>query len=167
MDTAGIGFRCTGAGIVEESADPAGGEGLVAVAGGFPNFSGAEMATVRVGVADVLDKGEVSGVVEAGELGACRVEGEFIGEGDALGVADGEIGPEAVVVVVLVGDKGIEAVITTGELDEDEDGAVFFGRGRAGEDGLGEEARGDGSEGDKAEAFGGAREEFSSGGGEA
>jgi hypothetical protein len=47
------------AGVVEVASQPAVGEVLVLVAGGLPDFRGAEVAAVRVGIADAVDDGEM------------------------------------------------------------------------------------------------------------
>jgi hypothetical protein len=62
----------------------------------------------------------------------------------------GQFRPEPVVVVVLIGDKCIESVITTGKLYEDKDAAILLRGGHVGPDGLGKECGGYTAEGNEA-----------------
>ena len=59
-------------------------------------------------------------------------------DGQHLVLRNAEGGAQAVVVRIFVRNEGVEAVVAAGELDQDEDGAVFLRRGRGGERGLDE-----------------------------
>src|SRR5690606_32554258 len=123
----------------------------------------AEMAAVGVGVADVLHDGEFAFAEEVAHGGAGFVEGDFVVERKGGVFRDGDVGAEIEVAGIFVGDAGVEAVVSTGELDEDEDGAVFFGGGGSGESALREEVGSVLAEGEKSESAAGGAEEFASG----
>ena len=126
----GLGVGAVALGV-EVAAEPAVFGGIFGI-GGLPDFHGAEVGAVGVGIADALDDGHLSGVVEVFEGGEVGVEGDGgCAEGEQVGAeADGGAGA-AIVIVVERGDGG-EAVVAAGELDDDE-GLFALAHGGLGE----------------------------------
>jgi len=85
------------------------------------------VGAVGVGIADALDDGGVAIIVEFLEGGEVGVQADVaVDLEDILGIV-AESGAGAVVMVIGVGNDGVEAIIAAGELDDDEDGGVFAG----------------------------------------
>jgi hypothetical protein len=151
-------------GVIEVVAEPALGLVFLGV-GGLPDFHGAEVRAVGLGVAAAVDDGELAGVKEVLEAGHAGVEGEVVVELVEL-VFDGDGGAGFFVGVVGEGDDGVEAVVAAGELDDDEDVVVgeLGALGDVGEGELGDEGRDGGAEGDDGETAETDVEELATGG---
>lgn len=146
LDRLGRGVVALAAGV-EVASDPAGLAALIGV-GGVPDVHADEVAAVGVGIADAVNDGHASVVEELLESFGGGVKTEGIVEFEDVLPGDRELAAVSVVGVHLVGNYGVQAVISAGELDDDENALVevFWGvRVVAGEraGGVAEE-RGDG-----------------------
>lgn len=79
------------------------------------------MRSVGVGVANIVDDGDLTLFEEFGDTGHCGVESETIGKGDDLVGFEAEGRAKAMVFGVKVGDYGVEAIVSAGELADNED----------------------------------------------
>ena len=154
------------AGVVQVAADPSGAQERAAVARGFPDLGRPEVAAVGVRVADVLDQGEGARVHEPSQAVAGGVQADRVVEPEDTVPGNADRGPETVVVVVLEGDEGIEAVVAPRQLHDDEDPLVLFRGGGARERGAHEEGRGEPAEGQQAYPLRRQVQEFAAGGGQ-
>ena len=112
-----------------------------------------------------MHDGELTMVEKIVQRGAGRVEALGIAEWEDGSGGQAEVRAEAVVGIVGKGYDGVEAVVAASELDEHEDGAVFFGARGFGAHGLHEERGGELTEREQADAAGSAAQKFATGGG--
>src|SRR5438445_290758 len=72
-------------------------------------------------------------------------------------------GAQTVIIVVLEGNEGVEPVVASRELDQDENRAVLLGRGRGGAARIDEERRREPAEGEQGGPARGLPQEFTAG----
>jgi hypothetical protein len=87
------------------------------------------VGAVGVGVTDALEDGGLAVVEEGADSSEMGMEGEGVVEREDAGRVQGQGGSGFVIGIVGVGDEGVEAVVASGHLEDDEDGAVFAGGG--------------------------------------
>ena len=166
VDCGGVGFDLILIGaaravVIKVAAEPAFAFEGLAVATSFPDLGRAEVAAIRVRVADVLHDGEFALAVELVQWLASGVEGEVVVELEQA-VFQAKGGAQIVVAVVGEGDDGVEPVVTSGQLYDDEDAAVALRCGGLRHRAAGEKGGGGAAEGEEAEAAG-ATDEFAAG----
>src|SRR5258705_10485555 len=68
------------AGIIEVTSQPAVFFEPVGITRSLPDFGGAKMRTVRIGIADALDNGKLAGVIQFFEAGQARIQTDLVVE---------------------------------------------------------------------------------------
>ena len=116
------------AGVVEIAAQPAVAEILVLVAGCLPDFRGAKVTAVGVGIAHAADHGEMTGIVEILKASQVWVETERIVQRQHLVRGNPNGGTGLVIEIIGVGHDSIKAVIAARELNQHENGAILARR---------------------------------------
>ena len=158
--------RCAGAGVVEKTSDPAGGEVLIAVAAGLPDLGRAEMAAIGIGVADVLDDPELPVLKKVVQPRAGGMEPQQAVEPQDIALGHAERRAQAIIGGILKGHHGIQSVVTPGELHEDKNRPVLFGGRGGGEGGLDEKRGRELAEGEQADPAPGPLQELAPRGGQ-
>ncbi len=118
------------------------------------------MRTIRVGIADALDNGQLSLLQELIESTQAGVEADLIIDTDELILLVTQRGAGLVVEIIGVRDDGIEAVIAAGHFDDDEDVVLAH---LSGASGVGDEVGHHGAEGKQRRALQRASQERAAG----
>ena len=148
------------AAVVKVAAEPSGGEKLVALGGGFPDFGRAKVAAIGIRVADILNDCDFSIPVQVGYFFQGWVESHIFSDRDELLGFESEPWPEAKIVGVLKRNQGIEAVVSSGQLDKDKHGSILFRSRRSCQGSMGEEGRRELAEGEESDPAGAIEEEL-------
>ena len=115
-----------GAGVVEITAEPAGGRAVVGVAG-LPDGGRDEVGAVRIRIADALHDAEVAFLEQGAEERHGRVQADMVVEPDDFLFLLRETRTGFMIGIVAEGDERVESVVPAGELEHDEDSVVLAG----------------------------------------
>ena len=116
-----------GAGVVEVTTEPAVALEFLRIAGGLPNLGGAEVRAVRIGIANALNYGEMCGIEKVFEPSQPWMKADRVIEFQDLIGREADFGPTLAIVVIGKRHDGVQAVIATGHLENDENSAVLAG----------------------------------------
>lgn len=111
------------------------------------------MTAIGVGISYILNNGKQALVIEIRQWTATGVEGKIVRNGQDLSIPNAEVGPKAVIIIVLEGDQSVEPVVAAGQLDKHQNGAVLFRKGGSGQGRLGEELGSHCRKGNQAQAL--------------
>ena len=152
---------------VEITADPTGGGVFVAGARRFPDFRGPEVVLGRIRVADILNDGQFALPEKFRQTVAGRMKTDVAGDRDDLFGGNGQLRAKAVVIRVPEWNEGVEAVVSPGQLNEDQDPSLALRRGIRCQGVPGEAGGSEAAQGDQSNAIGAGGEKFTSGKGKA
>ena len=123
---AGDDVPALGVEVADDAAQPALGGDLFRLAG-VPDVHAAEVRTVRVGIPDAVDDGDLAFVPKRLDGRHVGVESEPPVNGNHLVSGDSDVGTEVVIMSIRVGDNGVQRVIRASQLDYNEGPAVIGG----------------------------------------
>src|SRR5437868_5083835 len=132
----------------------------MAVAPRLPNFRGAEMAAVRIGITDVLHDPEFPRLKKFVQCLARRVQSLRCVQAECFLSRNRERRTQPVIMVILERDERVQSVVAARELNEHENWAAGFGAGNFGADGLREKGGSVATEREEADAAAGELDEL-------